>query len=99
MSPMDTGGKKAVAILYDADRSRAPKVLASGQGRVAEQILEMARLSSVHVMEDPDLVEVLAQIPVDDEIPPELYRTVAEILNFVYRLNGKYKDRLRRNPL
>lgn len=94
---MEKERKRAVAILYDADRSRAPKVLASGEGRVADQIIEMARLSSVQVMEDPDLVEILAQIPVDDEIPPELYRAVAEILNFVYRVNGKYKDRLRRN--
>ncbi|MBW1778158.1 MAG: EscU/YscU/HrcU family type III secretion system export apparatus switch protein [Deltaproteobacteria bacterium] len=79
--------KKAVALRYDATRHHAPVVTASGQGAVAERILEVAREAGIVIQEDPDLVEVLAKVPVGDEIPVELYQAVAEILVFVYRLN------------
>ncbi len=90
-----TDGKtrdKAVAIHYDRGRADAPRVVASGRGEVAARIIETARQSGVHIMEDPDLVELLARIPVGEEIPLELYQAIAEVLAFVYRVNGRYRE-------
>lgn len=88
------GLQKAVAILYDDQKSQAPQVVASGQGKVAETILETAREAGVHIQEDPDLVELLSKVPIGEEIPVELYQTVAEVLAFVYQVNNKYKSKM-----
>lgn len=79
--------KKAVALRYDRSEDSAPVVAASGRGQTAAKILELGRQSGVVIQEDPDLVEVLAKVPVGDEIPVELYQAVAEILAFVYGIN------------
>ena len=85
---------KAVAIVYDEKESAAPKVVASGKGIVAEKIIATAREAGVHIKEDPNLVEILAKIPLGNEIPVELYQTVAEVLAFVYQVNNKFKQKL-----
>lgn len=84
--------EKAVALLYDRDRGGAPQVVASGRGEIAARIVETARQSGVQVVEDPDLLEVLARVPVGQEIPDDLYQAVAEVLAFVYRVNGRWKE-------
>lgn len=84
--------QKAVALSYEKEKG-APLVVASGQGAMAEKILSTAREAGVEVVADPDLVELLAGIPLGMEIPAELYQAVAEVLSFVYRVNGKYKDK------
>lgn len=90
-----TKPKQAVAIIYDEKGSgRAPKVLASGKGFLAEKIVETAREAGIHIHEDPNLVELLAKVPVGDEIPVELYQTVAEVLAFVYQINEKFKHKM-----
>lgn len=81
--------KKAVALKYEPERSSAPVVVAKGQGLLAEEILHKARESGVPVQEDASLVEVLSKLDLEQEIPPELYRLVAEILSFVYRSDRK----------
>jgi flagellar biosynthesis protein len=86
--------KKAVALLYDQKKSSAPKVVASGSNLVAEKIIATAIEAGVHIKEDRDLVELLAKIPVGEEIPAELYQTIAEVLAFVYAINSKYKEKL-----
>jgi len=86
--------KKAVALLYDQNKSTAPKVVASGSNLVAEKIIALALEAGVHIKEDRDLVELLAKIPVGKEIPAELYQTIAEVLAFVYAINSKYKEKL-----
>jgi len=92
---METRNKqKAVALRYDEVKSDAPRVLASGSGLVAETIIERAREAGIHIQEDPDLVELLAKVPVGEEIPPELYQTIAEVLAFVYSVNDKFKKKL-----
>ncbi len=85
---------KAVALLYDENKSTAPKVIASGQGKIAQNIIETAKEAGIHIQEDPDLVELLAKIPVGDEIPADLYQTVAEVLAFVYQVNKRYKEKM-----
>ncbi len=81
---------KAVALLYDKGQG-APQVVASGKGVLAEKIVATAREAGVYVMEDPDLIELLAQVPIGDDIPEGLYQAVAEVLAFVYQVNGRYK--------
>ncbi len=85
---------KAVAIVYDEKESAAPRIVASGKGIVAEKIIATAREAGVHIKEDPNLVEILAKIPLGNEIPVELYQTVAEVLAFVYQVNNKFKQKL-----
>lgn len=84
--------KRAVALSYDAESGQAPRVTASGSGPVAEKILQLAREAGVDLVEDPDLIEVLARLPVGEKIPPELFQAVAEILVFLYRMNREYAE-------
>lgn len=79
---------KAVALGYDRKEDPAPKIIASGKGAVAEQILALAFANGVKVREDADLVEVLSKIDIDSFIPLEAFAAVAEILSYVYRANG-----------
>lgn len=72
--------------------SRAPRVVATGRGSVAEQILEIAFAKGVPVREDPDLVELLAAVELDAEIPVDAIAAVAEILSYIYRANGRAPD-------
>ena len=85
----DIKQNKAVALRYLSDRDRAPKVVASGKGGTAKKIIELAREHGVHIHDDPDLVEVLSQLDLNEEIPPDLYIVVSELLAFVYSLNKK----------
>ncbi len=79
--------KRVVALRYDTTSDKAPKVVAKGKGRVADQILALARKNDVPVREDPTLVSVLSRLKLDQEIPPEVYRAVAAILAFLNRVN------------
>lgn len=77
--------KKSVALKYDEKINAAPKVVAKGTGEIAEAILKKADENKIPIYEDKALVEVLSEIDIDREIPPELYKAVAEILSWVYR--------------
>lgn len=77
-SPRSNLGKRAAALRYTG--SSAPTVVAAGAGATADRIEEAAREHGVPVMHDGPLAEALARLPVDHEIPPELYRAVAEVL-------------------
>ena len=82
--------QRAVALQYDAsERTAAPKVLAKGQGDLAERILEVARAKGIPLYRDPELIEVLGQLDVGAQIQPELYQAVAEVLIFIYKMNQK----------
>jgi flagellar biosynthesis protein len=82
--------KKASAIRYDHGKDNAPRLLAKGRGKVAEKIVAAAREHNVPLVEDPNLAQMLEALDVDREIPAELYRAVAEVLVFVYRLNRRH---------
>jgi len=81
--------KRAVALRYNVEKDTAPNVVAKGSGKIAEKILQIAEEYNVPLKEDPQLVEVLSTLDLYEEIPPELYRAVAEILAFVYRMTKK----------
>ena len=84
--------KSAVSLKYQTERDAAPKVTAKGEGLVAERIIALAKVNQVPIKEDPDLVQVLSQVDINKEVPPAVYKVVAELLAFVYKLNNKYQD-------
>ena len=81
---------QAVALHYDRDPEATPKVVAMGRGDLAQQIIAAAEAAGVDIVQDPDLLEVLGRVPVGEDIPAELFQAVAEILAFIYRINGRY---------
>lgn len=80
--------RRAVAMAYGAEDG-APRVVAKGSGVTAEAIVSLARESGVYVHQSPELVNLLMQVDLDNEIPPELYRAVAEILAWLYGMDQK----------
>lgn len=81
--------RKAAALHYQAGEKAAPKVVAKGKGVMADRIIAVAQEHGVPIREDRDLVEVVSTLELYEEIPPELYKAVAEVLVFIYRLSGK----------
>jgi flagellar biosynthesis protein len=80
---------RAAALRYDRAKDHAPRLVAKGQGQVAQKIIAIARDYGVPLHEDPNLVATLSALELETEIPPELYRAVAEVLIFIYRLNAR----------
>jgi flagellar biosynthesis protein len=77
---------RATALGYNPEEDSAPRVLASGQGVIAEQIIALARQNDIPLREDPLLVKALSRVNVGEYIPPELYAVVAEVLVYIYRI-------------
>ena len=82
--------KKAVALKYNPEQDRAPKVTANGSGNLAQKIIALGQEKGVPIQEDPALVQILSQLEFYQEIPPYLYLVVAEILAYIYSLNSQY---------
>ncbi|MCX8069445.1 MAG: EscU/YscU/HrcU family type III secretion system export apparatus switch protein [Thermodesulfovibrionales bacterium] len=80
---------KATALKYKPQEDQAPKVVAKGSGKMAEKIIAIAKEHKVPLREDPQLVEILSTLDLYQEIPPELYRAVAEVLAYVYKMSKK----------
>jgi flagellar biosynthesis protein len=82
----------AAAIKYDNRKDAAPRVVAKSRGTIAEKIIELAKKNNVPIKNDPALVQILSKLDIDEQIPVELYKAVAEILAFVYSANNRYRD-------
>ena len=82
---------KAAALNYDYQG--APKVVAQGSGYLAERLIEVAKQEGIPIQENPALVEALLQVQLNHEIPPKLFKAVAELLAFVWRLDEETKKR------
>ena len=76
--------KKATALKYDGSLQSAPKVTAQGSGQIAKNIIQIALENDIPIKEDPDMINILSQIELNQEIPEELYKAVAEIFSFIY---------------
>lgn len=87
--------EKAVALRYVPEEHESPVLTAKGRGLVARNIIEKAKEHNIPIQEDVSLVEVLSKLELDQQIPPELYELVAEVLSFVYRSDLKAEERLR----
>ena len=85
--------QKAVAVRYDVEKDRAPRVTAKGRSLVADRILAEAKKNGIPVYQNNSLVNMLMALEIDREIPPELYRTIAEVLAHVYRIDRHMGDR------
>lgn len=82
---------KAIALRYEPLKDNAPKLVAKGRGKIAQKIIRLAKERGIPIHQDPDLVAALAALEWYEEIPEQLYRAVAEVLAFAYRLNKEYK--------
>jgi flagellar biosynthetic protein FlhB len=80
----------AIALRYESGVTAAPRVVAKGAGRIAEEIVKRARANGVPVLERPELARVLFRaVPIDRDVPAGLYVAVAEILAYIYRIRGR----------
>ncbi|MFZ6753136.1 EscU/YscU/HrcU family type III secretion system export apparatus switch protein [Undibacterium sp. Dicai25W] len=87
----NTANKNAVAIAYETGAS-APKVVAKGKGLVAETIIAKAKECGIHVHESKELVSLLMKVDLDKDIPPTLYRVVAELLAWLYHIDKEKSE-------
>ncbi|QGT99951.1 FhlB [Candidatus Syntrophocurvum alkaliphilum] len=87
----DNQQKKAVALRYQPENDNAPRVIAKGRGYIAKQIEELAEEYNIPIKEDNQLVEYLTKLDLYEEIPPELYGVVAEILAFIFTMDRDYQ--------
>jgi len=78
--------EKAVALQYDNDKNSAPKVIAKGEGKTAQKIIQIAKENGVRLKKDEDLVELLSKVELDAEVPPQMYKAVAEVFSFLYKI-------------
>jgi flagellar biosynthesis protein len=81
--------RRAAALRYDPEAGGAPRVVATGAGLIAERIVELAQEHGLPVREDPALAEALARLELEQEIPPELFAAVAEVLVWAYGLEPR----------
>ena len=93
LKPLNLKEKKprqtAVAIKDRTAERQVPQVVATGRGKIAEQILQLAFENGIKVKEDSALAEMLASVEIDSPIPSEAFMAVAELLYYVYRANGE----------
>lgn len=91
MKPPSEKPDLAVALSYAPETDSAPKVVAKGRGYLAEQIVTVAREHGVVIDTSPELAEALSGVDLDETIPIELYRAVAEIIAYVLKTGEKLK--------
>jgi len=94
-NPTETKVTKAAALKYDGENS--PKLVAKGEGLLAQEIVSIAEQNQVHVHYDPLLLDVLTRLELGDEIPEDLYLAVAKIIAFAYFLQGKHPKSYQEN--
>lgn len=87
--------KEAIALTYKPGQHISPTVVAKGKGKIAENILAQANEHDVPIHEDPNLVQLLGQLDLNESIPEELYQAVAEVFAFIYRLDKQHGQKNR----
>jgi flagellar biosynthesis protein len=80
---------KAAALQYRAGIDSAPTLVAKGRGLVADKIIALAKERGIPIHEDRNMVEILSTLGLYEKIPTELYKAVAEILAFIYKMSSK----------
>ncbi len=81
--------QKAVALLYEKEKDIAPRIVAKGYGEIAKKIIDLAKKHNLPIWEDKKLVELLIRLEIGEYIPAKLYKVVAEILSFIYKIEKK----------
>ncbi|PYG87089.1 flagellar biosynthesis protein [Ruminiclostridium sufflavum DSM 19573] len=85
--------KHAAALRYSPETDAAPKIIAAGKGILAEKIIEKAQGNEIPVYKDSNLAKTLSALGIGNEIPPEIYEVVAEILIFIGSVDKSYGER------
>lgn len=83
--------KKAIAMEYSKE---VPTVVAKAQGILANKLLEIAQKHDIPVYKDRDLTEVLSGLDINAEIPEDLYKAIAEVLVFCYKMNKTFREKI-----
>jgi flagellar biosynthesis protein len=83
--------RKAVALAYETN-SMAPRITGQGEGFIAEAILEKAKEFGIPTRTEPELVEFLMQLNLNDLVPPKLYAAVAEVLAWAYKVDEEARN-------
>lgn len=84
--------EKAIALRYDKEKENAPKVLAKGEGESAKNIIKIAQLHNLPIRKDEDLIELLSKVEIDKEVPQELYKAVAELFSYIYKITNNMEE-------
>ncbi len=87
--------KEVAALKYDPATDDVPTIVAIGHGHTAEKILERAQEHDIPVVQDAGLAQLLSKLSVGDEIPPEVYKVVAQILLFVSGMDTSYGEKIK----
>lgn len=87
MKEEEKNRKRAAALSYD--HVGVPRIVAKGDGLVAQKIIEMAQEKGIPIQKNGSLVDALMQVELSREIPPKLYQAVAEVLAFIYKLEKR----------
>ncbi|RXJ80702.1 EscU/YscU/HrcU family type III secretion system export apparatus switch protein [Arcobacter sp. F2176] len=82
---------KVAALKYNIQDDTAPKVVAKGSGELASNIIKIAKENNIPIKKDEDLVELLTKLDVNQQIPNNLYKAVAEVFAFIYDLSKQNK--------
>jgi len=85
--------EKAVALRYDKEKENAPRILAKGEGESAKNIIKIAQLHKLPIKKDSDLIELLSKVEIDKEVPKELYKAVAELFSYIYKITNTLEDK------
>jgi flagellar biosynthesis protein len=93
VEPATRRQKQAVALRYEPKKDRAPIITGKGRSHLAEKILELAREHNIPIRQDKNLLQILSRLDFHQEVPPEVYKVVAEILAFIYRLSNRTLSR------
>jgi flagellar biosynthesis protein len=83
---------QAAALRYDQERHEAPMVIAKGSGSLAEKIIALAEKHNIPLHRDPELIQILMKLEINQEIPEDIYFAVAEILALVYKANQQFQE-------
>ncbi len=89
MGAEDLLKRKAAALKYEHGTDPVPRLVAKGGGHIADKIIALAREHGIPIHEDKNLIEILSTLDLYEQIPPKLYKAVAEILAFIYKISGK----------
>jgi flagellar biosynthesis protein len=86
----EINGPSAAVIKYDDETGKSPTIVAQGKGQVAQQIIALAQKNNIHMQEDSSLVANLLDMDLGDNIPPQLYSVMAEILVLIEEMERNY---------
>ena len=83
---------QAAALQYDQERHEAPVIIAKGSSAVAERIIALAKKHDIPLQRDPELLQILMKLEINQEIPENVFHAVAEVLAMVYKANRNYSE-------